>query len=135
MLVLVWPVVGVVHQLVLEAVVLLPEVWFPDSVPAGERVFEPAGAAAVVVLVVELVGVVLAAVLDELWVLAVPPLTLGSTLIVGARLIVGEKLIIAVAMARSRRLPPRSPRPPIPCWWLPLVFWFAVEVVVVVVAT
>jgi hypothetical protein len=46
-------------------------------------------------------GVALAMVLDALCVLAVPPLTLGWTLISGFRLMVGEKLMIAVAIARS----------------------------------
>lgn len=52
---------GVVHQLVAKVVVVLPEVCDPVTVTGG----------------VTVVGLELVAVLDELWVLAVPPLMVG----------------------------------------------------------
>jgi hypothetical protein len=58
---------------------------------------------------------VLAAVFDELCVLAVPPLTLGCTMILGAILNVGSTVIVGVALAVappvSTRMCPTTPRP------------------------
>jgi hypothetical protein len=54
--------------------------------------------------VVEVLGVVLADVSEELCVLAAPPLTVGATAIDGCTLIVGSKLMTATAVFLT---PPR----------------------------
>jgi hypothetical protein len=89
------------HQFSTEEFVVLPVLVDGVVVPAG---------------LTEL-GLVFAEVFDALWVLAVPPLTLGSTLIAGWMSIAGCTLIIAVATALLEfRSWPR----------LPDVIWLAV---------
>jgi hypothetical protein len=71
-------VAGTVHHLVVKLDVVLPEVCVPVIVTGG----------------VTVVGFELVAVFDELWVLDVPPLMAGSTLIVGWMSIAGATITV-----------------------------------------
>jgi hypothetical protein len=94
--------------LVLKVVVVLPEVCVPVIVTGG----------------VTVVGLELVAVFDELWVLAVPPLIVGSTLIMGWMLIAGSTvtvwtgLALWLALYRSMRASSLDSRVLTCAWWL-----------------
>jgi len=75
---------GAVHHLVVKVVVVLPVVCDPVTVTGGLTVTGG----------VTMVGFELVAVFDELWVLAVPPLIVGSTLIMGWMLIEGATVTV-----------------------------------------
>ncbi len=85
---------GNVHHLVLKVVVVLPDVCVPVRVTGG----------------VTLVGFELVAVFDELCVLAVPPLIVGSILIMGWMLIAGSTVTVCIGPELWLR-PKRSWRP------------------------
>ncbi len=102
------------HQFSTEEFVVLPVLVDGVVVPAG----------------VSELGLVFAEVFDALWVLAVPPLTLGWTLIAGWMSIAGCTLMIAVATAllefRSCERPPDAIRVGVTaCVWLAAFSWLA----------
>jgi hypothetical protein len=117
---------GLVHHLVMNVAVVLPEVCVPVTVTGGVTVI----GAVTVTGGVTAVGFELAAVFDELWVLAVPPLTVGSTLIMGWMLIAGWTLTVWMGLAlwlalyRSIRPNDRNSCVLTLAWWL-ATWWTA----------
>jgi hypothetical protein len=94
--------VGDVFQFVVKVVVVPPFVFDPERETGDVTVVVGVGVGAGV-------GVVLADVLDVLWVLDVPPLTDGSTLIMGSTLITGWTVIDALFVALCMMAwPPRA---------------------------
>jgi len=100
--------------LVVKVVVVLPDVCVPVIVTGG----------------VTVMGFELVAVFDELWVLAVPPLIVGSTLIMGWMLIEGATVTVWTGLALWLALY-RSMRPSAlnscmlnRAWWLAM-WWTA----------